>query len=286
MFRPAHSCFRDVNSRCAVGLRQSSAPARSRRCRHQAVVSGSARCSSTSSSEHPVPGLRGPGDGEGAVDRQQRVGHDVTGQQRGGAQPAGVLQLGKGGGQGHPGRDAHRGVQGARHHGGEPALGHDLQRPGHPAQRRHLHHHDVGGVLPGHPDRVLGTPDRLVGSHRHVGAGSGQGHAQPGEVADVGDRLLGILQPVCREGSERRARLVEVPGPVGVHPDEPLGSEMVAHRGHPRQVVGEGLAPFGDLDLGGAAAGEATQDGGHPLRGDRRHRGVDRHHLTHGAGPR
>ena len=50
---------------------------------------------------------------------------------------------------------------------GRPQASRHGQRPAHPAQRRALEHGHVRGPGDGHPQRVLGAPDRLVGRDPH-----------------------------------------------------------------------------------------------------------------------
>ncbi len=71
------------------------------------------------------------------------------------------------------------------------------------------------------------------------------------------------------------------PGAVGV---DPHGRNQGADRVDPGDVVGEGLAGFGDLHLRGPRAGEAGQDFRHLRGGDGRDGGVDVDAVRRGGG--
>ena len=57
---------------------------------------------------------------------------------------------------------------------GRPTGLHHLERAPYPAERCHLDHHEVGGLLARHAQRVLGLADRLVGGDEHVDPGARQ----------------------------------------------------------------------------------------------------------------
>ena len=97
--------------------------------------------------------------------------------------------------------------------------------------------------------------------------------------------LLGILQPVCREGAQRIDRLVHVPGAVRVDADARLWPHRVADRRHPAHVVGQRLAALGDLDLRGPAAREPVQNRTDLLSRDGGHGRVDGNAGAEGLGP-
>ena len=107
-----------------------------------------------------------------------------------------------------------------------------------PAQRRDLEHDDVGGAGEGHPQRVLGLADALVGRDRHVDAGPGQGPPERGEPVEVGARLLGVLEVVRRQRRQRGDRLLDRPGAVGVDPHPARRAEHLADGGDAVDVVG------------------------------------------------
>ena len=149
----------------------------------------------------------------------------------------------------------------------------------HPAQRLRLEHHDVGRARGPHRERVLGPADRLVGGDRDI-----HPLAQLGQLVQGRARLLGVLEPEPGQLAQHPGGGVHVPPAVGVHPDPAAGAQRVAHRLHPGEVVGVGLAALGDLDLGGPAAG-AGHDAVRLLRPDRGHGHVDRHLVTDRRGP-
>ena len=170
------------------------------------------------------------------------------------AEPARVRQLGQRGGQRDPGRQADGGLDRAGHDDRQPDPLGDLEGGAHPAERRHLEHGDVGGVERDDPVGVLGPPDRLVRGDRHRAPGPGQPDPQRGQVLDGRARLLDVLEVEAVERPDGAFRRVEVPAAVRVDPEPAGGTERVAHRLAAGQVVGEGLAPLGDLDLGRAGS--------------------------------
>ena len=113
----------------------------------------------------------GPTHGQEPVDRQQRRGHHVVGEQLHRGQPAGVGQLRQGRRQRDPGGDADARLHGARDHDrhadvlGDPQAGPDA------AERLHLEHGDVGRLEVAHPVGVGRAPDRLVGGDRDATRG-------------------------------------------------------------------------------------------------------------------
>ena len=92
-------------------------------------------------------------------------------------------------GEGQPGRHPDGGVQRRRHHHRQAEPAGDVQRGTHPAERRDLDHRDVGGAERGHPLRVAGQPDRLVGGDRNPATAP-----DLGELFDGAARLLDVLQ--------------------------------------------------------------------------------------------
>ncbi|CAB4714019.1 unannotated protein [freshwater metagenome] len=215
------------------------------------------------------------------VDRQQRPPGQVAGQQLHGGQAAGVGQLGQGGGEGQPSRDADRRLEGRGHDDRQPDVLGDAQTGPHAAERLHLQHRDVGSLQLPHPVGVGRAADRLVGGDRHC---DGTPHGR--ELLDRGARLLDVLQTAGRpvEHRDRAAGGVDVPEPVDVDAHPTPRTERVAHRLQPGLVVGEALAGLGDLDLRGAAAAVA-HDRVRLLGSDGGHRDVDRDARAHRRRP-
>ena len=174
----------------------------------------------------------GPADGQHTVDRQQRLGGHVVGEQLHGGQPAGVGQLGQRGRQGHPGRDADAGLQRAGHHDRQADVLGDPQARAHPAERLHLEHRDVGRLEVAHPVGVLGAPDRLVRGDRHVDPAPHDGEvldarrtgcstysSPPAALSSTRDPRSPPRRPTTarwrRPGPGRRARARRAPPPAG-----------------------------------------------------------------------
>ena len=211
--------------------------------------------------------------GQGTVDREQRLGHDVGLEQLHGREPAGVRQLRQRGRERDARGDPDRRLQRRRHDHGQPDVLGDPQAGAHATERLHLEHRHVGGLELAHPVGVGGPADRLVG-----GDGYADGPAYPRQVLDGGDRLLDVLEPARGPVEHRDVRHggVQVPEPVDVDAHPAVGAERVAHGFEAGLVVGEGLPGFGDLDLGGAAAA-AQHDRVRLLGADRGDGDVDRH---------
>ena len=147
-------------------------------------------------------GLDAP-DRQHPVARQERPGGDVALEQGHRAEPTGVGQLGRAAARAVAGRHADGGVERRGHDRRQPALGHDLEGPGHPAERRDLDDDEVGRLLPGHPCRVVGLADRLVRRDRDVDALPGQHEPQLAQLGHLGAGLLGVLQVVGGQGGQR-----------------------------------------------------------------------------------
>jgi hypothetical protein len=83
---------------------------------------------------------------EPAVIRHERERRDVTREQCGRAETAGMVERGHRGGRRDPGRDANTDVERRGDHGRESALLDHPQCGPHPAERGRLDDHEVGGV--------------------------------------------------------------------------------------------------------------------------------------------
>ena len=221
-----------------------------------------------------------PTDRQRTGNRHERRHRDVTGEQRDGAQPAGVLERRQGSGERDPGGDADAGVERRRHHRGQPTGLDDRERRAHPTQRRHLDHDDVGRLEVAHPQRVLGLADGLVCRDGHVDPVARQRHPQVAQLLDRRARLLGVLEVVGGEATQGGKRVVDRPRAVGVDAHPRGRPHHLAHRGDPGEVVVERLAALGHLDLGRGAPGEPRQHPGDLLGPHRRHGRVDRHRAT------
>ncbi len=268
---PAHQLVDQHLGQRGRRVHPSTLAQRSSRSRHQACRSAGAACRSSSSGS----GVTAP-TGRAPATRQQGRGRHVGGQQGGGAEPAGVRQVGQRGGQRDAGGEPDGGVDGAGHDDRQAARLRHLQGPPHPGQRRHLDHDDVGGAGDRHAQRVLRLADALVGGDRDVQPGPGQLHPQGRQLLHGRAGLLGVLQVVGRERPQRGQRVLDRPRGVGVDAHLARRPEHLADGGDPVDVVAQHLAGLGHLDLRGRAAGEAGQHAGHVGGRHRRDGGVDR----------
>ena len=230
------------------------------------------------------PRHRGADDGDRAVARQQRFVADVVDEHRRGSEAAVEEQLRNRRGQVGAHGDSDGRVDGAGHHDGEAGGGDDAQRGMDAAERLGFDDEEVRGSGVRHGERVLGLADALVGRDRHI-------HV-PGATTDLdqlvegGARLLDVLQVERGQSVDGVLGLVDVPEGVRIHPDAALGTEELTHRLHARDVVGERLAGLGDLDLGGAGARVAGEDGPDVGRRHGRNGGVHRDAVAKRGGGR
>ena len=226
---------------------------------------------------HRRTSLRRPVHRQHALAGQERLRHDVGGEQCRGAQTAVMVELRKRGRQGDPASQTDGGVQRRGDDGRETARLDDLEGPRHTTQGGRLDHHDVGGTLARHAERVLGPADGLVGGDGHVHAGPGQLHAQGSQLLDRGAGLFGVLQVQPAQGGQRSQRLLDRPGSVGVDADPRGRPQHAPDLGDPGDVVVERLAPLRDLHLGGAARVEGGEDSLDLSGGQSGDGGVDPH---------
>ena len=200
--------------------------------------------------------------GSCAVDDPQRRRGHVTGQQLQRRQPAGVRQLRQGGGQRDPGGDADRGLQRRGHDHRQTDLLGDPQAGRDPAERLHLEDGDVGGRQPGHPQRVLGPADRLVGGDRDVDAA-----AHRRQLLDRAAGLLDVLQPRDRSSSRIMRTAVSTSQPplasTRTWPSGPSASRTASTRARSSASVWPGSAT---LTLAVRQPAEARHDLRRPAR--------------------
>jgi hypothetical protein len=149
----------------------------------------------------------------------------------------------------------------------------------HPAERLDLEDDDVARLAQVHPQRVLRSPDHLVGGHPDVDP-----PAQRDQFLQRRARLLDVFEAEPVELTDAGDGGVDVPRGVGVDPDGPTRSEGVAHRLDPRHVEMVRLPGLGDLDLRRPAAGGGHDRGG-ALGVDGGHGHVDRHRRPHRCRP-
>ena len=220
---------------CSIGCRDSStACTRPSRSIHQSVRSASAayRSSSSGSGMHPAH-LDRP------VLGHERVARDIRRQQRGGAEPAVVVELGHGCRELRAHREADARVEGARDHDRQARAGDDVERPTDAAERLRLDHEEVGGAELGDRERIVrrgarsrrprsGCPCTSCG--RRISTSSSMRRA----------RLLDVLEVERRERVDRVLGLVDVPAAVRVDADATLGAERLAHGAHARDIRRQG----------------------------------------------
>ena len=103
---------------------------------------------------------------------------------------------------------------------------------------------------------------RIVGHQRHADSRLHRGEA---EKIAARDRLLDMLRVEPLDAADQADRIGRPIVVVGIHPQRHVRPDRLAHRLHPREIPGDGLA---DLELDGAMTlpGLLDRDGGHPFR--------------------
>ncbi len=147
----------------------------------------------------------------------------------------------------------------------------EFEHPADAAERLRLHHEDVGGARLGDRQRVIRSPDALVGGDRDAHVLDADADLE--EVGDAHAGLLDVLEIERRERVDGVLGLVDVPATVGVDADAALGAECLAHGSHAGDVLRERLVGCRDLHFRRTASGESGEHRRHAVGidgGDRR----------------
>ena len=207
-----------------------------------------------------------------AIDRHKRMLDDVGGEESCSSQSAVEVEFGQSCRKRETHADSDRTVERAGNNCGQTRLAHNLKRTGDATEWLSFDHDKVGRTGPCNGNRIARLAHALVRGNRNAHVLDAL--ANLSEFIDAPAGLLDILQVELSQRVNGVLRLVDVPATICIHADAPLWPKKSAHFTHARDVIGERLGTFGDLDLDRAEraeSGEHSLDLGHLHR---RHRGV------------